>query len=164
LALTLGIDPGSRITGFGVLKSKRSSIEYAGSGVIKTDTKKTRPERLRIIKISIDRVIEQYSPDSIAVEEIFIAKNPKSVLKLGEARGIVLLSAAEHGIPVHEYSPREVKMSVVGTGSAHKSQVAAMIVKLLKLEKEPGSDDETDALAVAFCHENRKISLEGRLP
>jgi crossover junction endodeoxyribonuclease RuvC len=97
-------------------------------------------------------VIASYRPDSVAVEEIFMARNPKSTMTLGEARGVVILAAAEAGVPVYEYSPREIKCSVVGSGAAHKSQVAFMIGKLLGLTRQPETADESDALAVAFCH------------
>jgi crossover junction endodeoxyribonuclease RuvC len=98
----------------------------------------------------------------MAVEEVFVAKNPRSALKLGQARGIAILAAAEAGICVFEYSPREVKGSVTGAGSAHKSQVGAMIVRLLHPDHEPSCEDETDALAVAFCHALRAGSIAGR--
>jgi crossover junction endodeoxyribonuclease RuvC len=99
----------------------------------------------------------------MAVEDVFVSKNPKSALKLGQARGVAMLAAAEAGIEVFEYAPREVKGSIAGSGSAHKSQVAAMVMRLLHPEREISSEDETDALAVAFCHAVRIGSFSGRL-
>lgn len=163
MSLTLGIDPGSRITGYGVVEHHGSEIVYVGSGVVKVGANRSRPERLIRIKRGIDDVVRLYGPEFMAVEEIFMAKNPKSTLTLGEARGVVILSAAEAGIPVYEYSAREVKRSVVGMGAAHKSQVAMMVGKLLKLNHEPETQDETDALAVAYCHAVRVSGAVGEL-
>jgi crossover junction endodeoxyribonuclease RuvC len=145
------------------VEHRRNDIIYVGSGVIKAGSKKSRPERLYKIKRDLDYVLERYNPTALAVEEIFMAKNPKSTLALGEVRGVILLAAAEAGIPVYEYTPREVKGSVVGMGAAHKRQVAKMISRLLKLNHEPENKDETDALAVAFCHVLRESGIAGRL-
>lgn len=163
LSLVIGIDPGSRITGYGVVESRGGTIKYVGSGIIKVDPKDSRPARLAGIKKELDLVLLRYKPSSLAVEDVFIAKNPKSALKLGEARGVILLAAAEAGMEVFEYSAREVKRAMVGAGGAHKSQVASMVGKLLGMKKVPESADETDALAVAFCHALRKTGLIGRL-
>ena len=152
MTLILGIDPGSRITGYGLVRVDGKKISYVASGAIKLHTKSPLHLRLNTLKIELDRIISVYHPGSLVLEEIFMAKNPRSTMILGEVRGVVLLTAAERGMDVFEYSAREVKGSVVGTGSAHKSQVAGMIVKLLSLEREPDTEDETDALAVAFCH------------
>jgi len=119
-------------------------------------------ERLLDVKKGLDGVIERYRPTVLAVEDVFMAKNPKSTLTLGEVRGVVLLAAAEAGIPVHEYSAREVKSSVVGAGGAHKSQVAAMVTRLLRFDHEPETEDESDAVAVAFCHAIRESGFHGR--
>jgi crossover junction endodeoxyribonuclease RuvC len=152
MSLVVGIDPGSRITGYGVVEHHGSAITYVGSGVIRVERAAAKPDRLTTIKKRIDEVLERYRPDTVAIEEIFMARNPRSTMTLGEARGVILLAAAEAGIPVHEYSAREVKSSVVGTGAAHKSQVAFMIGKHLELTHQPETEDESDALAVAFCH------------
>lgn len=156
MSLIVGIDPGSRITGYGVIERRRSHISYVDSGIIRCGSRDERPERLRKIKMALDSVLERHHPDSLAVEKIFVSKNPRSTLTLGEVRGVVILAAAEAGISVFEYSPREVKNSVVGKGSAQKGQVAAMIGRLLEFDREPETDDETDALAVAFCHSLRE--------
>lgn len=162
MSLVVGIDPGSRITGYGVVEHHGCEIVYVGSGVIRVGRTETRSERLKTIKRQIDEVITTYRPDSMAIEEIFMASNPRSTLMLGEARGVIILAAAEAGIAVHEYSPREVKCSVVGSGAAHKSQVAFMIGKLLALTHRPATEDESDALAVAFCHALRMTA--GTIP
>ena len=152
LSLVVGIDPGSRITGYGVVEHRGNDIAYVGSGVIRVGKTATRPERLKTIKVRIDGILAEYRPDSVAVEEIFMARNPRSTMTLGEARGVIILAIAEAGLPVYEYSPREVKCSVVGSGAAHKSQVAFMIGKHLGLTHRLETEDESDALAVAFCH------------
>jgi crossover junction endodeoxyribonuclease RuvC len=152
VSLIVGIDPGSRVTGYGVVERRGGRISYIDSGIIRCGPRDDRAERLRKIKAALDDVLERHHPDSLAVEEIFVSRNPKSTLKLGEVRGVVILAAAEAGIPVFEYSPREVKSSVTGKGAAHKGQVAAMIGRLLEFDREPETEDETDALAVAFCH------------
>ena len=158
----IGIDPGSRITGYGVVRREGRGIVYVGSGIIRVDAKKPRPERLAQIKMGLDEVISKYDPVEAAVEEVFVARNPKSALVLGEARGVAILAMGEAEIDFFEYSAREVKRSVAGIGSAHKSQVAAMIGKLLGMKTIPTTEDETDALAVAFCHMLR-MSGVGRL-
>lgn len=163
MSLTIGIDPGSRITGYGLVERRGSEIVYIGSGIIRGGSTGPIERRLLMIKRELNGVIERYRPEALAVEEIFMAKNPKSILTLGEARGVVLLAAAEADIPVFEYTPREVKSSVTGAGAAHKSQVAAMVGRLMRLDHEPETEDETDALAVAFCHAVRAALFRGRL-
>ena len=162
MSLTIGIDPGSRITGYGLVERRGRDIVYVASGIIRAGRSSTVSERLLDIKKGLDVVIERYRPTVLAVEDVFMAKNPKSTLTLGEVRGVVLLAAAEAGIPVHEYSAREVKSSVVGAGGAHKSQVAAMVTRLLRFDHEPETEDESDAVAVAFCHAIRESGFHGR--
>ena len=163
MSLTIGIDPGSRITGYGLVERRRAEILYVASGIIKTGAAEPIERRLLTIKRGLDEVIGRFHPEAIAVEEIFMAKNPKTTLMLGEARGVVLLAAAEAGLSVFEYTPREVKSSITGAGAAHKSQVAAMVGRLMKLDHEPETEDETDAIAVAFCHALRAGGMRGRL-
>ena len=163
MSIIIGIDPGSRVTGYGLVEKRGSGIVYIGSGVIRLRASDPMPERLASIKRGLDEVLREYQPAAMAVEDIFVSKNPKSALKLGQARGVAILAAAEAGIEVFEYAPREVKGSVTGTGSAHKSQVGAMIVRLLRTDHEPACEDETDALAVAFCHALRAGSPAGRI-
>jgi crossover junction endodeoxyribonuclease RuvC len=161
--VTVGIDPGSRVTGYGVVEQRGRDILYIDSGVVRNRSSSSRPERLHRIKKVLDEVLRRHSPAALAVEQIFIVKNPKSIFVLGEVRGVVLLAAAEAGVPVYEYSPREVKSSVVGRGAATKGQVAAMIQRLLKVGHTPETEDETDALAVAFCHVLRDSGFTGGL-
>ena len=161
MSLVVGIDPGSLITGYGAVERRGGDIIYIGSGVIRAKRSAPRPERLRAIKQGMDGVLSRYQPESLAVEEIFVARNPRSTMTLGEARGVIILAAAEAGVPVYEYSPREIKSSVVGSGAAHKSQVAFMITRHLRLTHELETKDESDALAVAFCHALRTTA--GRL-
>jgi len=163
VSLTIGIDPGSRITGYGLVERRGAEILYVASGIIKTDAAEPIEARLLTIKRELDGVIGRFHPEAIAVEKIFMAKNPKTTLTLGQARGVVLLAAAEAGLTVFEYTPREVKSSITGAGAAHKSQVAAMVGRLMKLDHEPETEDETDAIAVAFCHAIRAGGLRGRL-
>lgn len=163
-SLTIGIDPGSRITGYGLVERRGRDIVFVGSGIIRAGNSAPIAARLLTIKQGLDAVIGQYRPASLAVEDVFMAKNPKSTLTLGEVRGVVFLAAAEAGIPVFEYSPREVKRSIVGAGAAHKSQVASMVGRLMRLDHEPATEDETDALAVAFCHAVRESGVGVRIP
>jgi crossover junction endodeoxyribonuclease RuvC len=152
LSVILGIDPGSRVTGYGLVEKRGSGIIYIGSGAIRVRGGDPMPARLAAIKRGLDEVIGEFSPAAVAIEDVFVSKNPRSALKLGQARGVAMLAAAEAGLEVFEYAPREVKSSVTGSGSAHKSQVGAMVVRLLRPGREPSCEDETDALAVAFCH------------
>jgi crossover junction endodeoxyribonuclease RuvC len=160
--LFIGIDPGSRVTGYGIVETAGAGIRYRISGVIRVGGSDPMPVRLAAIKRGIDVVLSEHRPAAAAVEDVFVSRNPRSALKLGQARGVVLLAAAEAGIPVFEYTPREVKSSVTGIGSAHKSQVAAMVVRLLGPDREISCEDESDALAVAFCHALRTGVPAGR--
>jgi crossover junction endodeoxyribonuclease RuvC len=148
----LGVDPGSVCTGWGVVRGEGNEFHYVASGAIKLLQKAPRQEKLRSIHLEINSVISAYNPTQFAIEEIFFNKNPKSTMILGEARGAAILAAALAGVPVFEYSAREVKQSVTGNGAAHKSQVCFMLGKLLRLEPPPTNPDESDALAVAVCH------------
>lgn len=163
MPLTVGIDPGSYVTGYGLVDERGREIKYLDSGVIKVDKRMPRPERLLRIKDGLDKILLKYDPVDVAVEGIFMSKNVKSVFSLAEVRGVVLLSAIQAGKQIFEYSPREVKRSVVGMGSATKNQVAAMVGKLLKLDYAPATLDETDALAIGFCHLLRISSKLGGL-
>lgn len=163
MSLVVGVDPGSRITGWGVVEQHCGKISYVASGVVRADGRASVAERLLAVKRGLTEVINTFHPDALAIEDVFMAKNPKSMLTLGEARGMALLAAAEVGIPVFEYSTREIKMSVVGTGGAHKSQVASMVSRLLRLDHVPTTEDETDAVAVAFCHAVREAVSERKV-
>jgi crossover junction endodeoxyribonuclease RuvC len=156
----LGIDPGSRFTGFGVLDFDGDRASYVASGTIKSHDG-SFPDRLRKIFASVREVVEQYRPDIVAIESVFMAKNASSALKLGHARSAALCATFGFDVDVHEYSPREIKQAVVGTGSANKEQVQHMVVSLLQLDGMPAAD-AADALAAALCHGHRR-RLQSRL-
>ena len=156
----LGIDPGSRFTGFGVLDFEGDRPGYVASGTIKSQDG-SFPDRLRKIFLSVRDVVDQYRPDIIAIESVFMAKNASSALKLGHARSAALCATFGFEVEVHEYSPREIKQAVVGTGSANKEQVQMMVVSLLQLDGMPAAD-AADALAAALCHGHRR-RLQSRL-
>ena len=150
----LGIDPGSLRTGFGVIEIDSGRARYVACGIIKIASKPF-PERLGIIYRGISEVIAEHQPNAVAIEEVFFATNPRSALKLGQARGAAVTAAVMAELPVFEYAPRLVKQAVVGTGAADKAQVQFMISRLLRLSAAPG-EDAADALAIALCHFNHK--------
>ncbi len=150
----LGIDCGSERTGYGIVDSDGQSYRLVAAGAIHTSPRLPFSERLLHIAGELRRLIEVHAPQVVAVEEIFFAVNVKSALKLGHVRGVALLEAARAGLPVSEYSPLEVKSSVVGYGRAEKHQVQQMVKVILKMEAPPESEDAADALAVAICHIN----------
>lgn len=159
----LGIDPGSRKTGFGVIERIGGKVAYITSGVIRVP-EGSLPERLKVIFDAITQIVQQQSPDVVAVEQIFMAKNASSALKLGQARGAAITAAVVQDLPVYEYEARKVKQSVVGTGAADKAQVQHMVKALLRLPGTP-QEDAADALAVALCHANTQdqlIALAGK--
>lgn len=148
----IGIDPGSRVTGFGVIEAKGTQLSYVAAGGIHT-TRGSFVERLSEIYRGVAEVVDRYAPDRAVVEDVFQAKNPQSALKLGQARGAAIAALVGAEIAVAEYAPRRIKQAVVGTGSATKEQVQYMVRLLLSLEATPSSD-AADALAAAicFCH------------
>ena len=150
MAIILGIDPGSRITGYGVIRQTGRQLTYLGSGCIRTNTAEL-PERLRLIYAGVSEIITQFSPDYFAIEQVFMAKNADSALKLGQARGAAIVAAVNLALPVFEYAARQVKQTVTGTGAAEKSQVQHMVRNLLKLPANPQAD-AADALAIAITH------------
>lgn len=150
----LGIDPGSRITGYGVIDADRGKLGFVACGVIKTSVGKSFSLRLNEIFDGINEVIQIHGPVVAAVEDVFLASNPKSALKLGHARGAAVVAAMQNGLNVYDYSPRAVKQAVVGYGQAAKGQVQHMVKILLELSGSPTSD-AADALAVAICHANQ---------
>ena len=152
----LGVDPGSRKTGFGVIESGRYNPCYVVSGVIRVE-KFSGAERLKNIFESVCQIIDQYQPDVMAVEKVFIYKNPKSALILGQARGVILCAGAIKGVSIMEYTPTQIKSTIVGKGHASKDQVQYMVQNLLKLTDTP-QEDAADALACALCHD-RYMSL-----
>lgn len=157
MAVILGIDPGSRRTGFGVIRLAGTRADYISSGVIRIpDT--ALPERLKVIFDGISEIISRYQPEEVAIENVFMAKSAGSALKLGQARGAAIVAAVSRGLPVAEYEARKVKQSVVGTGAATKIQVQHMVRTLLNLPGDP-QEDAADALAVALCHAHTQKSL-----
>jgi len=150
----LGIDCGSQRTGYGIIDSDGISYELVTCGVIRVSPQWPLPERLLKIHGELERLVSDHSPQVAAIEDVFFAVNVKSALKLGHVRGAAMLAAARAGIPVAEYSPLQVKSSVVGYGRAEKRQVQHMVKVLLRLPEPPESEDAADALAVAICHVN----------
>jgi crossover junction endodeoxyribonuclease RuvC len=149
----LGIDPGSRLTGFGVLDFQGDTPCYVTSGTINS-VDGAFADRLRQIFESIGGIVAEFLPDIVAIESVFMHKNAGSALKLGHARSAALCATFEHDLDVFEYAPREIKQAVVGTGSATKEQVQHMVVSMLQLDGTP-APDAADALAVALCHGNQ---------
>jgi crossover junction endodeoxyribonuclease RuvC len=150
----LGIDCGSERTGYGIIDSDGISYELVTCGVIRASPQWPLPERLLKIGGELERLVGDYSPQVAAIEDVFFALNVKSALKLGHVRGVAMLAAARARIPVAEYSPLQVKSSVVGYGRAEKRQVQHMVKVLLRLPEPPESEDAADALAIAICHVN----------
>jgi len=148
----LGIDPGTVMSGYGVVDEEGHGIFYVECGGIAASSKLSFPERLKKIYDGLERVIEAHRPDIVAVENVFFARNVQSALKLGHARGVALLAAVNFGLPVFEYTPLEIKKAVVGYGAAEKAQVQQMVKALLKIKTMPKSHDASDALAAAICH------------
>lgn len=157
MALILGIDPGSRKTGFGIINAVSGRHEYITSGVIRLPDADL-PERLKVIFESLTEIIELHSPQQVAVEQVFMAKNAGSALKLGQARGAAIVACVTQGLEAHEYSARQIKQAVTGTGAAQKEQVQHMVKILLKLPAAP-QEDAADALATAICHAHSQASL-----
>ncbi|MDR8524023.1 MULTISPECIES: crossover junction endodeoxyribonuclease RuvC [Shewanella] len=157
MAIILGVDPGSRITGYGVINCVGRQQIYLGSGCIRTSSDEL-PLRLKQIFDGLSEIIRQYQPDEFAIERVFMAKNADSALKLGQARGAAIVAATAANLPVAEYSATQIKSAVVGTGRAQKTQVQHMIQQLLKLPSAPQAD-AADALGVAVCHYHTCQSL-----
>jgi len=151
----LGVDCGTERTGYGVISSDGRRHKFIAAGVIHTQASVALASRLATIAAELRQICDAYQPEIVAVEEVFHAVNPKSSLKLAHVRGVVLLIAAEAGLPLGEYSPLEVKMSVVGYGRAEKQQVQMMVRSILQIDTEMASHDVSDALAVAICHATR---------
>ncbi len=147
----LGIDPGLRITGFGVLEKSGQKLAYVTSGCIRTDQDAELPERIRTILEGLSQLIAEIRPQQVAVEKVFVNVNPQSTLLLGQARGAAICAAVISSLPVSEYTALQVKQAVVGNGHARKEQVQEMVRRLLKLPGDP-SPDAADALACAICH------------
>ncbi|MNZ52704.1 Crossover junction endodeoxyribonuclease RuvC [compost metagenome] len=157
MTLILGIDPGSRITGYGVVRDTGRGCEYVASGCIRTGNGELH-ERLQIVFRGVREVIRTYGPTMMGIEQVFMARNADSALKLGQARGAAIVAAAEEGLAIAEYTATQVKQAIVGTGAADKQQVQMMVMHLLKLTQKP-QIDASDALAIALCHAHTRQSL-----
>lgn len=155
MTIILGIDPGSRITGYGLIKEANRQLVYIDSGCIRTSPTQELSQKLLQIYDGICELMDRFSPDEVAIEQVFMHQNPNSALKLGHARGVAMVAAASHRVKVSEYSAREIKQTVVGYGAAEKAQVSHMVVSLLALNKPPQSD-AADALAIAICHSHMR--------
>ena len=155
----IGLDPGLGTTGWGVIEAEASRLSHVASGFVETDAARPLAERLAVLHRALAGLIAQWRPDEAAVEETFVNRNPLSTLKLGQARGVVLLAPALVGIPVAEYQPTEVKRAVVGQGHAAKAQVLAM-VRMLLPGAAPERADTADALAVAICHVHHRATAD----
>ncbi len=159
----LGIDPGSLITGFGVVEEEANGLQALAWGALRTSAKQTLPERLKRIYAGLTESLRAWKPDAVSIEQVFFANNPKTALTLGHARGVALLTVAHADLPLVEYSALEIKMAVVGYGRAAKSQVQQMVKHLLHLDAIPQPADAADALAAAICHLHTH-SFQRRLP
>ncbi|MBL4608898.1 MAG: crossover junction endodeoxyribonuclease RuvC [Pseudomonadales bacterium] len=157
MPLILGIDPGSRCTGFGLIHFEQGKSRYITSGCIRT-IGDDFPHRLQQIFEDLSEIVKEYQPDEAAIEQVFLGKNADSAFKLGQARGVAIVAASSQSIPVSEYSARQVKQAVVGKGGATKSQVQHMVCHLLKLESSP-PEDAADGLAIALCHAHMSRGL-----
>lgn len=155
----IGLDPGLRVTGWGIVDAEGNRLRYVACGVARSDEHLSLAERLVMLHKDIRRVLDTYHPDEAAIEETFVNRNPTSTLKLGQARGAVMLAPALVGIPVAEYTPNLIKKTVVGTGHATKDQVGLMVRSLLP-GAAPEIADAADALAIAICHARYRASAD----
>jgi crossover junction endodeoxyribonuclease RuvC len=158
----LGIDPGYAIVGWGIIDSERGSIRPVAYGAITTPAHTPLEERLLMIRNDLKAVIEKYSPDEMAIEELFFNTNITTGIAVAEARGVIICTAHELGVSVSEYTPLQVKQAVVGYGKAEKQQVIAMVTSILRLKSPPKPDDTADAVAIAICHSHSRASAIGK--
>ena len=154
------IDPGIGITGFSIIDTNRRKSSLSAYGTIKPRPKDSLPKRLNYLFEEVNKLLDQFSPDVLAVEDTFYSKNVKSAMILGQARGSIILAAAQADIPIYEFAPRKVKMSVCGNGAASKEQVSYMVTKILKLKEPPRPLDVSDAMAVGLCYINQSRSYD----
>lgn len=148
----LGIDPGTATTGFGLVESNRGKLKLIDYGIIKTAADIKMPERLCQISSKVNEIIAEYKPDAVAIEELYYFKNAKTVITVAQSRGVIMMTAAMADKEIAEYTPLQVKQSVVGYGKADKKQVQLMVKTILNMEDLPKPDDAADALAIAICH------------
>lgn len=159
--IILGIDPGTAITGWGVVTERRGTLQSLGFGVIRTPSTDPLPARLVTIYDELQALLQHHQPDAVAVEELFFSKNARTALSVGHARGVVLLTVAQHRAPLFHYKPSQVKQAVTGYGAADKRQIQEMVKLLLGFETLPQPDDAADALAIAICHLHSSSYLYG---
>jgi len=157
----LGIDPGTAVMGYGLVKETGPKVELVSLGIVKLDHLDDHALKLQRIFEKTIALIDEYHPDCMALEAPFYGKNIQVMLKLGRAQGVAMAAALSRNLPITEYAPRKIKQSITGNGNATKEQVAAMLQTLLKFEETPQFLDATDGLAVAVCHAFQKISLKG---
>lgn len=160
MTIILGIDPGSRITGYGIIREANRTLQYVDSGCIRTSEGELSQRLLEIFN-GICELMDSFQPNEVAIEQVFMHQNANSALKLGHARGVAMVACASHRVKVSEYSARAVKQSVAGYGAAEKHQINHMVVSLLMLNSAPQSD-AADALAIAICHSHTRNGLQRR--
>lgn len=156
--IILGIDPGTAITGYGVVEYTGNKFKLIEYGVIRSAKSEELAVRINKIFVGMNEIIDKYKPDQFAVEELFFNKNVKTALSVGHARGVIMLAAHLKGLKIYEYTPLQVKQAVVGYGRAEKKQVQFMVKAILNLSDVPKPDDAADALAVAICHGHSNYS------
>lgn len=156
--LIMGVDPGTAITGYGLIKYAGNRFEMVDCGCIRTSAEEPLAGRLRIIYLGLQDLIRQYRPEQFAIEQLFINKNTRTALAVGHARGVAMLAASVAGLAVFEYTPLQVKQAVTGRGRAEKNQVQFMVKAILALPATPSPDDIADALALSICHANTFLS------
>jgi crossover junction endodeoxyribonuclease RuvC len=150
--IILGIDPGTAAMGYGIIETKKGKHKVLGYGCIKTTPKTLFPQRLKIIYQELGKIIREYSPDVVAMEQLFFARNAMTAISVGQAQGMIFLAAADADLDVVKYPPLQIKMTITGKGRAEKSKVQKRIKRVLRLKKIPRPVDASDALAVALCH------------
>ncbi len=157
--IILGIDPGTAITGWGVIKDGEKEVKMIAYGSIETNKEKTDVQRLKETANDLEAIIKEYQPDEMAIEELFFFKNLKTAIKVAQSRGVLMYVTTQNKISVDEYTPLQIKQALTGYGRADKKQMQLMVQQVLKLKETPKPDDAADALAVAICHQqSRKIN------
>jgi len=159
--IIIGIDPGTKIMGYGIISVRQKKIELLELDVVNLDKIKNHPLKLKKIFETTLAIIDKFHPDELAIEAQFFGKNIQSMLKLGRAQGVAIAAALYRTIPIYEYSPRKIKQSICGNGNASKEQVAGMLKSIFSIEKMPKLLDATDGLAVALCHHYQNGALKG---
>lgn len=148
----LGIDPGTAITGFGVIDCEGAKFKFVDAGVIRTPKEQPMPERLMTVHDEIAQLIAEFKPDAMSIELLFFARNVTTAMTVGQSRGVIMLAATQAGLPIYEYTPMQVKQAVTGYGKADKKQIQEMVKQLLNLSEVPKPDDAADGLAIAITH------------